>query len=117
AYILGGFAGILACSGAVLYFDLDRAYLEYLAIAGIPLATLTGVYTAWLFGQARGRSWSEDRFLTAKMFVEMLVAGIASLILLVSSNHFSLVLAVACLAAVSMHAHRMVIEPQMETLH
>ena len=117
AYILGGFAGILACSGAVLYFDLDRAYLEYLAIAGIPLATLTGVYTSWLFGQARGRSWSEDRFLTAKMFVEMLVAGIASLILLVSSNLFSLVLAVACLAAVSMHAHRMVIEPQMETLH
>jgi Fe-S-cluster-containing dehydrogenase component len=117
AYILAGFGGILACSGAVLLFDMDRVYLEYLAYAGIPLAALTGVYTAWLLGQARGRSWSEDRFLTAKMLIEMLIAGAAGLILLASSGILSMVIAVVMLAVVSKHAHGTVIKPQLETLH
>ena len=117
AYVLTGFGGILACSGAVLFFDMDRVYLEYLAYAGVPMAVLTGVYTAWLFGQARGRSWSEDRFLTAKMLVEMLIAGFAGLILLTSFGILAIILAVALLAAVSSHAHSTVIKPQLETLH
>jgi Fe-S-cluster-containing dehydrogenase component len=117
AYILAGFGGILACSGAVLLFDMDRVYLEYLAYAGVPLAALTGVYTAWLFGQARGRSWSEDKFLTAKMLIEMLIAGVAGLILLAPSGILSMVIAVVMLAVVSKHAHDTVIKPQLETLH
>ena len=117
AYILAGFGGILACSGAVLFFDLDRVYLEYLAYAGVPLAVLTGVYTAWLFGQARGRSWSEDKFLTTKMLVEMIIAGAAGLILLTSFGILAIILAAVLLAAVSSHAHGTVIKPQLETLH
>ncbi len=117
AYVLTGFGGILACSGAVLFFDMDRVYLEYLAYAGVPMAVLTGVYTSWLFGQARGRSWSEDSFLTTKMLVEMLIAGFAGLILLTSFGILAIILAVALLAAVSSHAHSTVIKPQLETLH
>jgi hypothetical protein len=117
AYILGGFGGILACSGAVLFFDLDRTYLEYLAVAGIPLAVLTGVYTAWLFGQAKGRNWSEDRLLAPKMFVEMVTIGVASLILLTSSQIVYWISAGILIYAVCRHAHRLVIEPQLETLH
>ena len=117
AYILGGFGGILACSGVVLFFDLDRTYLEYLAVAGIPLAVLTGVYTAWLFGQAKGRNWSEDRLLAAKMFVEMVTIGVASLILLTSSQIVYWIGAGILIYAVCRHAHRLVIEPQLETLH
>jgi Fe-S-cluster-containing dehydrogenase component len=117
AYILAGFGGILACSGTVLFFDMDRVYLEYLAYAGVPLAVLTGVYTAWLFGQARGRSWSEDKFLTAKMLVEMLIAGAAGLILLTSFGVLAIITAAVMLAAVSSHAHGTVIKPQLETLH
>ena len=117
AYILAGFGGILACSGAVLFFDMDRVYLEYLAYAGVPLAVLTGVYTAWLFGQARGRSWSKDRFLTVKMLVEMVIAGAAGLILLTSFGILAIILAAVLLAAVASHAHSTVIKPQLETLH
>jgi hypothetical protein len=96
---------------------MDRVYLEYLAYAGIPLAVLTGVYTAWLLGQARGRSWSEDKFLTAKMLVEMLVAGGAGLILLSSPGILATVVAIVMLAIVAKHAHGTVIKPQLETLH
>ena len=81
------------------------------------MAVLTGVYTSWLFGQARGRSWSEDSFLTTKMLVEMLIAGFAGLILLTSFGILAIILAVALLAAVSSHAHSTVIKPQLETLH
>jgi hypothetical protein len=117
AYILGGFGGILACSGAVLFFDLGHNYLEYLAVAGIPLAVLTGVYTAWLFGQAKGRNWSEDRLLAAKMFIEMVILGVASLILLTSSEIVNWIGAGILIYAVCRHAHRLVIQPQLETLH
>ena len=114
---MGGFGGILACSGAVLFFDLGHTYLEYLAVAGIPLAVLTGVYTAWLFGQAKGRNWSEDRLLAPKMFVEMVIIGVASLILLTSSQIVNWIGAGILIYAVCRHAHRLVILPQLETLH
>ncbi|NDF33521.1 MAG: hypothetical protein EB157_03040, partial [Euryarchaeota archaeon] len=117
AYILGAFGGVLALSGTILFFDFDRVYLEYLAIIGMPLATLTGVYTAWLFGQARGRTWSKDKLLALKMLGEMLILGAAILILLTSSQFLILVGAVLLIVLVSRHAHHTVLNPQMETLH
>ena len=117
AYVLAGFGAVLACSAAVLFFGLNQDYLEYLAYAGIPLAILTGVYTAWLFGQAQGRSWSNDNLLLLKFFTEMIVIGFASLVLLTSSNAAYLVMAAVLYYLVAKHAHHLVIEPQMETLH
>jgi len=117
AYVLAGFGAVLACSAAVLFFGLNQDYLEYLAYAGIPLAILTGVYTAWLFGQAQGRSWSDDNLLLLKFFTEMIVIGFASLILLTSSSATYLVMAAVLYYLVAKHAHHLVIEPQMETLH
>ena len=117
AYLLGGFGGILGCSFLVLLLDLDRIYLEYLAYAGIPLALLTGIYTAWLLKQAKGRSWSSDRGLTAKMTIEVLIAGAACVALLSPTNLLLSALAVPCLILVAWHGHRTVINPQLETLH
>ena len=117
AYALGAFGAVLACSGAILYFDLDREYLNYLAIAGIPLAILTGVYTAWLFGQASGRNWSKDRFLPLKMLIEMIILGIASMVFLTSSEIIYWTIAGVMILLVCRHAHNTVIQPQLETLH
>ena len=103
AYLLGGFGGILGCSFLVLLLDLDRIYLEYLAYAGIPLALLTGIYTAWLLKQAKGRSWSSDRGLTAKMTIEVLIAGAACVALLSPTNLLLSALAVPCLILVAWH--------------
>ena len=117
AYLLGGFGGVLACSGAVLLFGLDRIYLEYLAYAGVPLALLTGVYTAWLLKQARGRSWSEDGLLEAKMIFEMVVVGAGGVLLMASPGILSMLVFAILMAVVASHAHGTVIKPQLETLH
>ena len=114
---MGAFGAILTCSGAVIFFDLDRTYLDYLAIAGIPLATLTGIYTAWLFGQASGRNWSKDRYLTLKMLIEMVILGVATLIFLISSELIYWAVACVSIILVCRHAHNTVIQPQLETLH
>ena len=116
AYVLSGYGGILALSTGVLLLDLDRSLLSYLAIAGVPLALLTGVYTAWLLGQAKGRSWSEDSLLPAKFLVETLVIGAAVFFPMALMDPLAIVAGVAILAGVLVHDNRLVVKPQMEPL-
>ena len=116
AYVLSGYGGILALSTGVLLLDLDRALLSYLAIAGVPLALLTGVYTAWLLGQAKARSWSEDSLLPAKFLVETLVIGAAVFFPMALMDPLAIVAGVAILAGVLVHDNRLVVKPQMEPL-
>ncbi|HIC50895.1 MAG: 4Fe-4S ferredoxin [Candidatus Thalassarchaeum betae] len=117
AYVLAGFGAVLAASAAVLYMGLDRSLLTYLAYAGIPLAALTGVYTAWLFQQAKGRSWSEDGMLPLKFLIETMVVGAAVFIPMVLREPIAVVAGLVLLAAAWLHGKRVVMEPQMETLH
>ena len=116
AYVLSGYGGILALSTGVLLLDLDRSLLSYLAIAGVPLALLTGVYTAWLLGQAKARSWSEDSLLPAKFLVETLVIGAAVFFPMALMDPLAIVAGVAILAGVLVHDNRLVVKPQMEPL-
>ena len=58
-YTLGAFGTILVAHLAIFYFDVSSDIHNWLAIAGIPLAWLTGSYTGWLFKQAKGRvAWA-----------------------------------------------------------
>ena len=101
--------------------------MAMLAYAGVPLAALTGIYTAWLFKQAKGRAWSRDKWLTTKMSIETLVAGLAGTFVLTfdvglfgTANTAGLVqiaLAAVLIWAVSVHGHHAVRGPQLETLH
>ena len=116
AYVLSGYGGVLALSTGVLLLDLDRSLLSYLAIAGVPLALLTGVYTAWLLGQAKARSWSEDSLLPAKFLVETLVIGAAVFFPMALMDPLAIVAGVAILAGVLVHDNRLVVKPQMEPL-
>ena len=116
AYVLSGYGGVLALSTGVLLLDLDRSLLSYLAIAGVPLALLTGVYTAWLLGQAKARSSSEDSLLPAKFLVETLVIGAAVFFPMALMDPLAIVAGVAILAGVLVHDNRLVVKPQMEPL-
>ena len=116
AFILSGYGAILAASAVVLILDLDRSLLTYLAIPGFPLATLTGVYTAWLLMQAKGRSWSEDSLLPAKFLLETLVIGTAVFIPIATNDPVAIGLGVITLTAVLMHDNNLVKKPQMEPL-
>lgn len=116
AYVLSGYGVVLALSVAVLLLDLDRALLTYLAIAGVPLALLTGVYTAWLLMQAKGRSWSEDSLLPAKFLVETVVIGAAVFFPLAMMDPLAFVVGGAILAGILVHDNHLIIRPQMEPL-
>ena len=116
AYVLSGYGGVLALSTGVLLLDLDRSLLSYLAIAGVPLALLTGVYTAWLLSQAKARSWSEDSLLPAKFLVETLVIGAAVFFPMALMDPLAIVAGIAILAGVLVHDNRLVVKPQMEPL-
>ena len=116
AYVLSGYGGVLALSTGVLLLDLDRSLLSYLAIAGVPLALLTGVYTAWLLGQAKARSWSEDSLLPAKFLIETVAIGAAVFFPMALMDPLAIVAGVAILAGVLVHDNRLVVKPQMEPL-
>ena len=116
AYILAGYGAVLAASAAVLLLDLDRELLTYLAYGGIPLAALTGVYTAWLFQQAKGRSWAKDGLLPLKFMVETLVIGAAVFVPLMLRDPLVVAVGAALLAVAWMHGKQVVRKPQMEPL-
>jgi len=116
AYVLAGYGGILSLSVAVILLDLDRALLTYLAIAGLPLSLLTGVYTAWLLMQAKGRSWSRDSLLPAKFLFETVTIGAAVFFPLAMMEPLSFLVGGVVLAGILAHDHHLVMRPQMEPL-
>ena len=116
AYVLSGYGGILALSIGVLLLDLDRSFIVYLAIAGVPLALLTGVYTAWLLGQAKGRSWSEDTLLPAKFLIETLLIGAAVFFPMALMDPLAILVGTVILTGILVHDNRLVVKPQMEPL-
>jgi formate-dependent nitrite reductase membrane component NrfD len=79
AFIIGAYALVLA-----LHFALSLAGNQtaqaYLAAAGLPLAVLSAVYTAYLFAQAKARDLWQNPLLPVHLLVQALVAGAAVLL-------------------------------------
>jgi Ni/Fe-hydrogenase subunit HybB-like protein len=78
-------AAVISLYGAVLAVHFlvglggqGRA-AAWLAVAGLPLAVLTAVYTAYLLAQARGRDLWQIPLLPPHMAVQALVLGAAAL--------------------------------------
>lgn len=115
AYILAAYGGILAMTLAVVILNLDEKYLEYLAYAGIPIAALTGVYTAWLLQQAKGRSWSKDRLLPLKFLIETGLIGGATLAIIIGGL-LPVIAGVIGLIIILIHGHHVIEKPQLEPL-
>ena len=122
AYILAAYGGILFLSAVLVLFKPTDylLYLEYMAYAGIPIAALTGVYTAWLLQQAKGRSWSRDGWLPAKFLVETVAIGGATLAvlhgLLVSGGVAPILVGAVALLVILRHGHHVIEKPQLEPL-
>lgn len=115
AYILSAYGGILALSLLIVLLDLNEEYLKWLAYLGIPFATLTGIYTAWLLQQAKARSWSKDNLLPIKFLIETALTGVAVLLLLIGRIEL-IVVGVAALLLLFVHGKNVIQKPQMESL-
>jgi len=122
AYILAAYGGVLFLSAVLAFFKPTdyELYLEYIAYAGIPLAALTGVYTAWLLQQAKGRSWSKDNLLPAKFLVETAAIGAATLAVLhgvlISGGMVPVLVGAVALLVILRHGHHVIEKPQLEPL-
>lgn len=82
AFIIAGYALVL-----LLHFVASWAgstsFQSWMMIAGIPLALLTAVYTAYLFAQAKARDMWQNPLLPPHLLVQALLVGSAVLVLAV----------------------------------
>lgn len=80
AFIIAGYTLVLALH--VLASLLGATWQGWLALAGIPLALMTAVYTAYLFAQAKARDLWQNPLLPAHLLVQALLLGSAALLLI-----------------------------------
>ena len=78
AFVIAGYSLMLVAHLAFTLVGTTEAHLP-LAIAGVPLAVVTAIYTAYLFAQSRGRELWQSRLLAPHLFVQAVLAGAATL--------------------------------------
>lgn len=61
-------------------YDIRFQARPYFALIGLPLAILTGIYTAFLFAQAEGRDLWQSPLLPFHLLVQSVMAGTAALV-------------------------------------
>ncbi len=83
AFIIAGYTLVLVFHFFASYFG-SRTLQSWLMIAGIPFSTLTAIYTAFLFAQAKARDMWQNPLLPPHLFLQALLLGSAVLILVVT---------------------------------
>ncbi len=78
AFIIAGYATVLAAHflASLMGWGDGHRYLMWL---GLPLASMTAIYTAWLFAQAKARDLWQSPLLPPHLMVQTLLAGSAAL--------------------------------------
>ncbi len=103
-YTLGAFGAILSAHLAIYFLEISEITHIQLAIAGIPLAWLTGSYTGWLFKQAKGRlAWSQKSDLSIAITGTLEMAffgGIAFGLMALTMGQTTVVLATSIIMAI-----------------
>lgn len=116
AFIIAAYAVVLALhfvAGAIGWFALPK----WLAVAGLPLAVMTAVYTAYLFAQARARDLWQNPLLPLHLFVQALVAGAAAFVPLAALVETGLVEPVLSILAVASLAHLLLVWGETTLAH
>jgi Fe-S-cluster-containing dehydrogenase component/formate-dependent nitrite reductase membrane component NrfD len=79
AFVIAGYTLVLALHFVASLAGVPRL-VTYLMIAGVPLAAMTAIYTAYLFAQAKARDLWQNPLLPPHLLVQALVAGSAALL-------------------------------------
>lgn len=77
AFIITGYGIVLAAHWLTSLMAGGAAWQAALAVAGLPLAVLTAVYTAYLFAQAKARDLWQSPLLAPHLLVQAILAGSA----------------------------------------
>jgi Fe-S-cluster-containing dehydrogenase component/formate-dependent nitrite reductase membrane component NrfD len=79
AFIIAGYSLVLALH-FVASIAGSTAIQRWLIVAGIPLSSLTAVYTAYLFAQAKARDLWQNPLLPPHLFIQAVLLGSAILL-------------------------------------
>jgi Fe-S-cluster-containing dehydrogenase component/formate-dependent nitrite reductase membrane component NrfD len=79
AFIIAGYSAVLALHFLASLLH-SSSLQQWLLIAGLPLAIMTAVYTAYLFAQAKARDLWQNSLLPPHLFVQSLLLGAAVLL-------------------------------------
>jgi Fe-S-cluster-containing dehydrogenase component/formate-dependent nitrite reductase membrane component NrfD len=116
AVFISGFGAVLA-----LHFLLSLAGLldatRWLAIAGAALATLTAVYTAYLFAQAKARDLWQSSLLAPHLLVQAALAGSATVLIAATVLEPGAVATLSLWLAVACGAHLLFIAGEITLPH
>lgn len=82
AYIITVYGAFLVVYAVALLMDASGVLITTVRVVAVLLALAVGVYTAFLFGQAKGRDLWQDPGLPAHFLVRTALAGIAALSLI-----------------------------------
>jgi Fe-S-cluster-containing dehydrogenase component/formate-dependent nitrite reductase membrane component NrfD len=116
AVILAGYAGVLGL--ALLAALLDNTGLRRgAAVAGVPLAALAAVYTAYLFAQAKGRDLWQNPLLPVHLLVQAALAGSAALLPVAALWQRAAVPALAWVLAAACLAHLLLVLGEVTLTH
>ncbi len=77
AYIITAFGAFLVVYAVALLMDASGVLITTVRVVAVLLALAAGVYTAFLFGQAKGRDLWQDPGLPVHFFIRTVLAGIA----------------------------------------
>jgi Fe-S-cluster-containing dehydrogenase component/formate-dependent nitrite reductase membrane component NrfD len=83
AFIIAGYTLVLTVHFLASWLG-SRSLQSWLMIPGIPLSTLTAVYTAYLFAQAKARDMWQNPLLPPHLLVQAFLLGSAVLLLVAS---------------------------------
>ncbi|HEX9185445.1 MAG TPA: 4Fe-4S dicluster domain-containing protein [Vicinamibacteria bacterium] len=119
---------ILSAYGAVLALHFLAGWLEaggsprrtalnVALVAGLPLAALSAVYTAWLLAQARARDLWQSPLLPPMLLVQALLCGASADLLAALFVEPSVVPALAVVAAGATLVHLLLVAGEVTTAH
>lgn len=116
ACVIAAYGALLALHVAATLARAPGAQTLLLA-AGLPLAAMTAIYTAYLFAQARARDLWQSPWLPAHLFVQACLAGSAALLLFASRVDTTLVEPLLWLLAIGSVIHVLLVSREVAVPH
>ncbi|MDP6907006.1 MAG: 4Fe-4S dicluster domain-containing protein [Candidatus Thalassarchaeaceae archaeon] len=127
AYLLLGYGAVISLHLVGLFMDASWTFHVNLAILGIPLAWMSGIYTGFLLRQGKARQeWSDKSTFEISLEHTLMLIAVAVGVFMIGTpllaNTFDVtaflvtVVGVGLLILTSYVNHREIIEPQMEPL-
>jgi Fe-S-cluster-containing dehydrogenase component/formate-dependent nitrite reductase membrane component NrfD len=116
AFVIAGYSAVLGLHVIASLAAAD-AISRWLAVAGLPLAVMTAIYTGYLFAQSKARDLWQSPLLPPHLLVEALMAGSAVLAPLAAWLEPSALQAALITLGVSASAHVLFVLGEVSLSH